>query len=46
MSIAALLILIALVLFVLSAFGIGGRINLQSAGLVCIAGAMLASLVG
>lgn len=36
-----LLLLAALIMFLLSAFGVGARFNLQSVGLACLAGAML-----
>jgi hypothetical protein len=36
MSIAALFLIIALVLFVVDAFGVSARFNLQSAGLACV----------
>lgn len=42
MNLAVLLLIAAVVLFVLSALGVGSRINLQSAGLACMAAAMLA----
>lgn len=35
MTITILLLLVALICFVLSAFGVGSRVNLQSAGLAC-----------
>ena len=35
MNLATLLIVAALVLFILSAIGVGGRINLTAAGLAC-----------
>ncbi len=41
MPIATILIIIALVLFILSAFGVGGRINLTAAGLACWVGSLL-----
>lgn len=42
MSVAALFLIIALVLFVLAAFGVGGgRINLTSAGLACLTASLL-----
>jgi hypothetical protein len=44
MTIALLLLVIAFVLFLVSAFGVsGGRINLVSAGLACM---VLAQLLG
>jgi len=46
MTIATLLLLAALILFVISAFGVASRINLQSAGLACLAASLLAPLVG
>lgn len=36
MTINILLLLAALICFVLSAFGVGSRVNLQSAGLACV----------
>jgi hypothetical protein len=41
MAASALLLIAAFILFVLSAIGVGGRINLQSAGLACLTLAML-----
>lgn len=41
MSISALFLLVALVLFILSAIGVGARFNLQSAGLACLTAALL-----
>jgi hypothetical protein len=41
MSIAVLFLLIALILFVLSAAGVSSRINLQSAGLAFVVASML-----
>ncbi len=35
MPLETILLLLALILFVLSAFGVGGRINLTAAGLAC-----------
>jgi NADH:ubiquinone oxidoreductase subunit K len=46
MTLEALLLIVAVILFVLGAFGVGGdRINLMSAGLACVAGAMLSPLL-
>jgi hypothetical protein len=42
MALATILLLAALVLFVVDAFGVATRINLQSAGLACFVGALLA----
>lgn len=42
---ALILLIIAVILFILSALGIGSRINLQSAGLACLAGSMLVGLI-
>lgn len=42
MTIATLFLVIALILFVVSAAGVSSRINLQSAGLACVVIAMLA----
>lgn len=36
MSFEMILLIVALVLFVLAAFGVGGKINLTAAGLACI----------
>jgi hypothetical protein len=41
MTIAILLKIIGLTLFVLSALGVGGRINLTAAGLACWLGSTL-----
>lgn len=41
MTISILFLLIALICFVLSAFGVGSRVNLQSAGLACCVVAFL-----
>lgn len=40
---AALFMLIALILFVVAAFGVGSRINLVAAGLAFMAASMLAA---
>lgn len=45
MSVAAILLLAALVLFLLSAIGIASRVNLQSAGLACVALALLLGMI-
>lgn len=42
MSIATLLLVAALILFIVSACGVPSRVNLQSAGLACVVAAMLA----
>lgn len=42
MTIATLFLILALILFVVSAAGVSSRINLQSAGLACVVVAMLA----
>jgi len=42
MSIATLFLILALILFVVSAAGVSSRINLESAGLACVVVAMLA----
>ena len=36
MTVATLFLIAALILFVISAFGVASRINLQSAGLACL----------
>jgi hypothetical protein len=36
-----LLLLASLILFILTAIGVGGRINLTAAGLACLVGSML-----
>lgn len=41
MTIAGLLLLAALILFVLAAFGVASRIDLTASGLACLAGSML-----
>lgn len=41
MTIATLFLFVALVLFILSAAGVGSRINLTAAGLAFLAAAML-----
>ncbi len=41
MPLTTILLLIALILFVLSAFGVGGPINLTAAGLACWVGSLL-----
>lgn len=46
MSVGFVLLVIALVLFVLSAIGVGGRINLTPAGLACVVLALLAGGTG
>ena len=46
MTITVLLLIAALILFVLSALGVGGRVNLQSAGLACFAAAFLVGGLG
>lgn len=38
---ANILLIIALVLFILAAIGVGGRINLTAAGLACWVGSLL-----
>ena len=38
---ANILLIVALVLFILSAIGVGGRINLTAAGLACWVGSLL-----
>lgn len=43
MSVAALLLVAALILFVLAAIGIASRINLTAAGLACFTAAFLLS---
>lgn len=43
MDISLIMLLVALICFVLSAFGVGSRVNLQSAGL---ASCVLAFIVG
>lgn len=46
MSLAFILLLIAVILFAIAAFGVdGGRINLLAAGLACFAGSFLVGLV-
>jgi len=42
MTIATLLLVIALILFVIAAIGVASRINLVAAGLACLVGAILA----
>jgi len=42
MGLSLILLVVALVLFILAAIGIGGRINLTAAGLACLTAAMLA----
>lgn len=46
MDVVTLLLVIALILFVVDAFGVATRINLQSAGLACVALAMLLPVLG
>jgi hypothetical protein len=46
MNLSILFIVAALILFILSAIGVGGRINLQSAGLACLTAAMLVGAGG
>lgn len=41
MAIRTILLIAALILFILSAIGVPSRVNLQSAGLACLAGAFL-----
>jgi len=43
--IALVFLIAALVLFIVAAIGVSTRINLQSAGLVCLVAAMLAGKV-
>lgn len=43
MNIALIFMIAALVLFIVSAFGVASRVNLQSAGLACATIAWLAS---
>jgi hypothetical protein len=45
MTLATLLLIAALVLFVLAAFGVASRINLTAAGLACLTASMLTPLV-
>jgi hypothetical protein len=45
MSLAAIFLIIALILFIVDAIGVASRINLQSAGLAFIAAAMLVPMV-
>ena len=45
MTLAMLLILIAVILFVVSAFGVSSRINLTSLGLACFAGSFLVGAI-
>ncbi len=45
MSIAAILILAAFILFLLATFNVGTRFNLTAAGLACLAGSMLVPLL-
>lgn len=45
MTLATLLLIAALILFVLAAFGVGSRINLTAAGLACLTASMLTPLV-
>jgi hypothetical protein len=45
MSISTLFLVAALVLFIVSAFGVASRINLQSAGLACLTASMLAGAI-
>jgi hypothetical protein len=42
MTIATILLVIALVLFIASAIGVASRVNLTAAGLAFVVGAMLA----
>jgi hypothetical protein len=42
MALATIFLVAAVILFILSALGVGSRINLQSAGLACLAAAFLA----
>jgi hypothetical protein len=46
MSIATLLLIVALILFVLAAFGVPSRVNLTAAGLACLVASLLVPLVG
>ncbi len=45
MTIATLLLIAALILFVIDAFGVASRVNLQSAGLACCVLAFLAPML-
>lgn len=45
MSIIAIFLIIAIILFIVSALGVPSRVNLQSAGLAFVAAAMLVPLV-
>lgn len=45
MSLSLFLLVVALILFVLAAIGVGGRINLTAAGLGCMVAAQLTPLV-
>ena len=46
MSIAALFLIIALVLFIVAAAGVSSRVNLVAAGLACCVVAALVPVVG
>ncbi len=41
MTVATLFLIAALILFIVSAFGVASRINLQSAGLACLVLSMI-----
>jgi hypothetical protein len=45
MGISLLFLVAALVLFIVSALGVGSRINLQSAGLACLTASMLVGAI-
>jgi hypothetical protein len=45
MTLPAILLIIAIILFIVSAVGVSSRINLQSAGLAFMAAAFLAPIV-
>ena len=45
MTIIAIFLIIAIILFIISALGVPSRVNLQSAGLAFVAAAMLVPLV-
>lgn len=44
MSLALFLLIAALILFILAAIGVGGRINLTAAGLACCVASQLVGL--
>lgn len=46
MSLATLLLVIALVLFIAAACGVPSRVNLVAAGLACVVAAQLIPLLG